>query len=162
MSCEARASPQVFDVVSVFKESPVEITEVRIKLLRKSGDRLQAFCTITIDSEFVVRDLRIIQGQRGPFMAMPSRKLMDKCPSCSMKNEVRARFCNCCGGVWRTAQTDLPEAAHAPSRTSLIRSIRSVESGFRTRCWMRATTNCRKEAIRITSAPTTTKTRCCS
>ena len=76
----------------------MEITEVRIKLVRESGDRLQAFCTITIDREFVVRDLRIIQGQRGPFVAMPSRRLMERCPGCSMKNEVRARFCNCCGG----------------------------------------------------------------
>ncbi len=75
----------------------MEITEVRIKLVPDTTDRLQAFCTITIDGEFVVRDLRIIQGQRGPFVAMPSRKLMEKCPNCSMKNEVRARYCNCCG-----------------------------------------------------------------
>lgn len=75
----------------------MDITEVRIKLVPESSDRLQAFCTITLDGEFVVRDLRIIQGQRGPFVAMPSRKLMEKCSNCSMKNEVRARFCNCCG-----------------------------------------------------------------
>jgi len=79
------------------KEVPVEITEVRIKLVDDSSDRLLGFCTITIDREFVVRDLRIIQGQRGPFVAMPSRKLMEKCPSCYMKNEVRSRFCNGCG-----------------------------------------------------------------
>lgn len=75
----------------------MDITEVRIKLVDESADRLQAFCTITFDREFVVRDLRIIQGQRGPFVAMPSRKLMEKCPKCHMKNEVRARYCNGCG-----------------------------------------------------------------
>lgn len=75
----------------------MDITEVRIKLIAESCDRLQAFCTITIDCEFVVRDLRIIQGQNGPFVAMPSRKIMEKCPACSIKNEIRARFCNGCG-----------------------------------------------------------------
>ena len=75
----------------------MDITEVRIKLVDNSSDRLQAFCTITLDREFVVRDLRVIQGQKGPFVAMPSRKLMDKCPFCSSKNELRARFCNGCG-----------------------------------------------------------------
>ncbi len=60
-------------------------------------DRLQAFCSITFDGEFVVRDLKIIDGQRGPFIAMPSRKLTSKCAKCAAKNEVRARYCNGCG-----------------------------------------------------------------
>lgn len=63
-----------------------------------NDDRLQAFCSITFDSEFVVRDLKIIEGQRGPFIAMPSRKLTTKCSKCSCKNELRARYCNGCGG----------------------------------------------------------------
>ena len=57
----------------------VQITEVRIKLVTDLDDRLRAFCSITFDGEFVVRDLKVIQGQRGHFVAMPSRKLMDKC-----------------------------------------------------------------------------------
>ncbi len=75
----------------------MEVTEVRIKLMGNEDDRLQAFCSITFDGEFVVRDLKIIDGQRGPFIAMPSRKLTTKCVGCSAKNEVRARFCNGCG-----------------------------------------------------------------
>lgn len=94
----------------------MKITEVRIKLVSESSDRLQAFCTITLDGEFVVRDLRIIQGQRGPFVAMPSRKLMDKCPRCSMKNEIRARFCNSCGARLDT-QPELKVNGNGRSRT---------------------------------------------
>ena len=75
----------------------MEITEIRIKLMDDPNDRLQAFCSITFDGSFVVRDLKIIQGTRGSFVAMPSRKLTDRCPKCSAKNHVRARFCNECG-----------------------------------------------------------------
>jgi stage V sporulation protein G len=75
----------------------VEITEVRIKLMDDPQDRLQAFCSITIDACFVIRDLKIIQGTKGPFVAMPSRKLTDRCPRCHMKNHLRAHYCNQCG-----------------------------------------------------------------
>jgi stage V sporulation protein G len=75
----------------------VEITEIRIKLMNDPNDRLQAFCSITFDSCFVIRDLKIIQGTRGSFVAMPSRKLTDRCPRCSAKNHLRSRFCSECG-----------------------------------------------------------------
>lgn len=77
----------------------MEITEIRIKLMDDQSDRLQAFCSITFDGCFVIRDLKIIQGAKGPFLAMPSRKLMDRCPRCSGKNHLRARYCNECGCV---------------------------------------------------------------
>jgi len=75
----------------------VEITEVRVKLMEEAGERLQAFCSITFDDAFVVRDLKIIEGTKGSFVAMPSRKLTDRCPQCGSKNHLRARFCNQCG-----------------------------------------------------------------
>jgi stage V sporulation protein G len=75
----------------------MEITEVRIKLMEDSDDRLQAFCSITFDDAFVVRDLKIIGGTSGPFVAMPSRKLTAHCPQCGCKNHLRASFCNQCG-----------------------------------------------------------------
>jgi len=76
----------------------VEITEVRIKLMEDNNERLQAFCSVTFDDAFVVRDLKIIEGTKGSFVAMPSRKLTDRCPQCGCKNHLRARFCNQCGG----------------------------------------------------------------
>jgi stage V sporulation protein G len=78
----------------------VEITEVRIKLMEDnsgSNERLQAFCSITFDDMFVIRDLKIIEGAKGFFVAMPSRKLTDRCHNCSTKNHLRSRFCNQCG-----------------------------------------------------------------
>jgi stage V sporulation protein G len=75
----------------------VEITEVRIKLMDEPGERLKAFCSITFDNCFVVRDLKIIDGANGPFVAMPSRKLTSHCPACGMKNHLRALYCNQCG-----------------------------------------------------------------
>jgi len=75
----------------------MEITEVRVKLVQKSNERLKAFCSITFDGEYVVRDLKIIEGTNGLFVAMPSRKLSDHCPKCGSKNHLRARYCNECG-----------------------------------------------------------------
>ena len=73
------------------------ITEVRIKLMEDNNERLQAFCSITFDDCFVIRDLKIIEGTKGSFVAMPSRKLTDRCPECGCKNHLRARNCNQCG-----------------------------------------------------------------
>ncbi len=75
----------------------MQITEVRVKLMEEPGERLQAFCSITFDDAFVVRDLKIIEGATGPFVAMPSRKLTAHCPQCGCKNHLRAAFCNQCG-----------------------------------------------------------------
>jgi len=78
----------------------VEITEVRIKLMEDnsgSNERLQAFCSITFDDMFVIRDLKIIEGAKGFFVAIPSRKLTDRCHNCGTKNHLRSRFCNHCG-----------------------------------------------------------------
>lgn len=75
----------------------MEITEVRIKLMEDGGERLQAFCSITFDDCFVIRDLKIIEGTNGPFVAMPSRKLTSHCPKCRSKNHLRANHCNDCG-----------------------------------------------------------------
>jgi stage V sporulation protein G len=75
----------------------MEITEVRI-FPRESEDRkLKAYATITIDNAFVVRNVKVIEGNKGLFVAMPSRKLRDACPKCRFKNAIRSRFCNQCG-----------------------------------------------------------------
>ena len=87
----------------------MEITEVRIKLMDEPGERLKAFCSITFDNCFVVRDLKIIDGSSGPFVAMPSRKLTSHCPGCGMKNHLRAVYCNQCGK--RLAESRAPKDA---------------------------------------------------
>ena len=75
----------------------MELTEVRINLCDNKGSRLKAFCSLTFDDTFVIRDVKLIDGNDGLFLAMPSRKLSDHCPACNEKNHLRARFCNNCG-----------------------------------------------------------------
>ena len=75
----------------------MEITEVRVKLIEEPGERLHAFCSLTFDNSFVVRDLKIIEGIGGSFVAMPSRRLMALCPRCRYKNHLKALYCNQCG-----------------------------------------------------------------
>lgn len=76
----------------------LNITEIRVKLTSDPRNKLKAYCSVTFENAFVVRDLKIIDGAKGPFVAMPSRKLADRCPRCGHKNNLRACFCNQCGG----------------------------------------------------------------
>ncbi len=92
----------------------MQVTEVRIKLMEQSEDRLRAFCSVTLDDAFVVRDLKIIDGAGGPFVAMPSRKLSGHCPRCGYKNHLRAAYCNQCGVKLRVAASiDSPQKLYA-------------------------------------------------
>ncbi len=75
----------------------MKISEVRVKLVSNKDIRLKAFCSITIDNEFVVREIKVIEGASGFFVAMPSRKMTDHCGKCGGKNHLRAKFCNNCG-----------------------------------------------------------------
>ena len=76
----------------------MEITDVRIRLSGKKSNRVKAFATVTFDDAFVVRDMRIIEGRSGLFVAMPSRPLKDACPKCGYRNAVRSKYCSGCGG----------------------------------------------------------------
>jgi stage V sporulation protein G len=83
-----------------FREaSNMEITEVRVKVVANKDDRLKGFCSMTLDNEFVVRDIKVIEGTNGLFVAMPSRKMSDHCGQCGGKNHLRAKYCNNCGGA---------------------------------------------------------------
>ena len=82
----------------------MEITEVRVKLVKDTSDQLKAFCSITLDGSFVIRDLKVIERRTGFFVAMPSRKVSDRCPKCRYKNHIRARFCNECGEELHSAR----------------------------------------------------------
>ena len=57
-------------------EDAMNITEVRIHL-RNGSDTLKAFASVTLDGDFAVRDLKVIDGQKGLFVAMPARKSPD-------------------------------------------------------------------------------------
>ena len=54
----------------------MQITEVRIRMIDTEG-KMRAVASVTFDGCFVVHDIKIIDGQEGPFVAMPSRKIGD-------------------------------------------------------------------------------------
>ncbi|HIW21509.1 MAG TPA: septation regulator SpoVG [Candidatus Dorea intestinavium] len=54
----------------------MQITDVRIRKIAKEG-KLKAVASITIENEFVVHDIKVIEGEKGLFIAMPSKKTAD-------------------------------------------------------------------------------------
>ena len=76
----------------------MQVTNIKIKLCLPQSGRLKAYCALTFDNTFVVRDIKLIEGNDGIFLAMPSRKVTDHCGRCGEKNHLRARYCNNCGG----------------------------------------------------------------
>lgn len=105
----------------------MEITEVRIKLMEDHQERLQAFCSLTFDHSFVIRDLKIIEGTKGSFVAMPSRKLTDRCVKCRMKNHLRASYCNQCG-------TRLPEDRAIKTEEGRAKLYADIAHPINSRC----------------------------
>jgi len=75
----------------------MEISDIRVRLVKDVNQRLKAVCSVTLDREFVVRDVKIVEGTNGLFVAMPSRKLSVPCSKCRTQNHLRARYCNECG-----------------------------------------------------------------
>jgi stage V sporulation protein G len=54
----------------------MEITDVRVRRVAKDG-KMKAVVSITIDNEFVIHDIKVIEGEKGLFIAMPSRRSAD-------------------------------------------------------------------------------------
>jgi len=82
----------------------MDITEVKIFLKEGQDKKLKAYATITFDNCFVVRNVKVIEGNKGMFVAMPSRKIKDPCPKCGFRNAVRSKFCNQCGATLPTSE----------------------------------------------------------
>ena len=118
----------------------MQISEVRVKLVQGRTDRLKAFCSVTFDNMFVVRDIKVIEGTDGYFVAMPSGKLTDRCPSCGSKNNLRSKFCTECGdrglGTRRVGY-GTSRVGRSFMRTWRIRSIRRLGITCRVRSWRR-------------------------
>ena len=54
----------------------MQITDVRVRKIEKEG-KMKAIVSITMDNEFVIHDIKVIEGEKGLFIAMPSRKAAD-------------------------------------------------------------------------------------
>lgn len=75
----------------------MEITEVKVFLKDSPDKKLKAYVTVTFDNAFVVRNIKVIEGTNGLFIAMPSRKIKQPCAKCGFRNELRSKYCNQCG-----------------------------------------------------------------
>lgn len=54
----------------------MEITDIRVRKISKEG-KMKAVVSVTFENEFVVHDIKVIEGDKGRFIAMPSRKTLD-------------------------------------------------------------------------------------
>ena len=54
----------------------MQVTDVRVRRIEKEG-KMKAIVSITLDNEFVIHDIKVIEGEKGLFIAMPSRKASD-------------------------------------------------------------------------------------
>ncbi|OED34322.1 hypothetical protein AB834_06815 [PVC group bacterium (ex Bugula neritina AB1)] len=97
----------------------MEITELKVFPKEGADKKLKAYVTITFEGSFVVRDLKIIDGNQGLFVAMPSRKVKEACLQCHNKNPIRSRYCSYCGKMleWKSTneqkfQSDHRDIAH--------------------------------------------------
>ena len=54
----------------------MQVTDVRVRKIEKEG-KMKAVVSITLDNEFVIHDIKVIEGEKGLFIAMPSRKAAD-------------------------------------------------------------------------------------
>ncbi len=106
----------------------MEITEVRIELVQNAKDRLRGFCTLTFDRCFIVRDVRILEGPQGLFVAMPSRKVMHPCPQCRTKNTGQAHYCNNCGNKLSVHELMPGERSHVDVAHPINMTFRSTVS----------------------------------
>jgi stage V sporulation protein G len=111
----------------------MEINEVRVFLKEGQDRKLKAYATLTFDKVFVVRNVKVIEGTKGLFVAMPSRRTKESCPKCNFKNAVRSKYCNQCGAQLPQYVEPKPAAqADGPQRQSEHRDIaHPITSDFR-------------------------------
>ena len=93
----------------------MEITEIRVFPKEGQDKKLKAYTTVTFDNAFVVRNIKVIQGSNGLFIAMPSRKMKNSCPKCNFKNEIGSKFCNHCAAQLPAMHMDQGDPADSKS-----------------------------------------------
>ncbi|MCX5776402.1 MAG: septation regulator SpoVG [Candidatus Firestonebacteria bacterium] len=102
----------------------MEITEIKMQL--KKEEKLKAYATITIDNCFAVRDLKVIQGNTGLFVAMPSRKKKDgsfKDIAHPLNNETRLMIENKILQKYKDALAGIKEESVNPKSAEVDSSL---------------------------------------
>ncbi len=90
----------------------MEITSVKIRKVEKENSRMKGIASVTIDDEFVVHDIRVIEGDKGLFIAMPSRKTASgdyRDIAHPINQEVRNKFSEAILDAYENAEDYVPE-----------------------------------------------------
>ena len=90
----------------------MEITSVKIRKVEKENSRMKGIASATLDDEFVVHDIRVIEGDKGLFIAMPSRKTASgdyRDIAHPINQEVRAKFSEAILDAYENAEDYVPE-----------------------------------------------------
>jgi stage V sporulation protein G len=94
----------------------VEITDVRLRKIETEG-KLRAYVSITFDDSFVVHDLRVIDGNKGMFVAMPSKRLPNgdhKDIAHPINTEIREKIQNAVLDVYHRELEETPQVKAEP------------------------------------------------
>jgi stage V sporulation protein G len=109
----------------------MEITETRVVLKDSPDKKLKAYVTVTFDSAFVVRNIKVIEGTGGLFIAMPSRKVKQPCPKCNFKNEIRSKYCNQCAAQLPVTARPMSQDAASPAQLEHKDIAHPITQSFR-------------------------------
>jgi len=101
----------------------MEITEVRVSLRENEGKRLKAYATVTFDNSFVVRNIKVVEGNSGLFVAMPAKKMKQFCPRCGKKVDIGSRYCNHCGAQTPPPPAPVPDVAKQSTHQDIAHPI---------------------------------------
>lgn len=101
----------------------MEITEVKISLREGANKKLKAYATVTFDNCFVVRNIKVIEGSNGLFVAMPARKMKQFCPRCGKRIELNSKFCSQCGVQLPPTPRDLEQGKNSQIHQDIAHPI---------------------------------------
>ena len=132
----------------------MEITEVRVVLKDSPDKKLKAYATVTFDNAFVVRNIKVIEGTSGLFIAMPSRKIKQPCAKCGFKNELRSKFCNQCGAQLPVTARPVGEVAQGGAQLEHKDIAHPITQSFREYLQKRVLEAYEQEKTRGTSGST--------
>ena len=90
----------------------MQVTDVRVRRIEKEG-KMKAIVSITLDNEFVIHDIKVIEGEKGLFIAMPSRKIGNgefRDVAHPLSSETRNRIRDAIFAEYEKAEDEAPAA----------------------------------------------------
>lgn len=109
----------------------MEITDVRLRKIETEG-KLRAYVSITFDDSFVVHDLRVIDGNKGMFVAMPSKRLPNgdhKDIAHPINTEIREKIQNAVLDVYHRELEEAPQAKVEEKVEEKVEVLEETETG---------------------------------